>query len=157
MRVFLPNDVKDDRDSAGSKAASGPNSVLDGRHVLVVEDVDVVRRTVVAGLQRAGARVTAVSDGCHALEFLAGGVPIEIVLTDLIMPRMGGLELARELGKLYPKLPIVFMSGYADHEVVEAIVRDRPDQPLLRKPFSVKELTDALSGVLLRSAEPVTR
>jgi CheY-like chemotaxis protein len=152
FHVFLPNDDKEDRDSGERKTSSGPGSVLDGRHVLVVEDVDVVRRTVVAGLQRAGARVTAVSDGCHALECLASGAPIEIVLTDLIMPRMGGLELARELGRLYPALPIVFMSGYADHEVVEAIVRDRPDQPLLRKPFSVKELTDALSSVLLRTS-----
>jgi two-component system cell cycle sensor histidine kinase/response regulator CckA len=151
FHVFLPTDTKEDRDPSDNKGSSGPASILDGRHVLVVEDVDVVRRTVVAGLQRAGARVTAVNDGCHALEFLAGGAPTEIVLTDLIMPRMGGLELARELGKLYPKLPIVFMSGYADHEVVEAIVRDRPDQPLLRKPFSVKELTDALSNALLRS------
>ncbi len=67
------------------------------------------------------------------------------------MPRMGGLELARELDKKFPELPIVFMSGYADHEVVEAIVRDHPDQPLLRKPFSVKELTDAISGALARS------
>ncbi len=148
--VFLPADSDDERSGTAPKA-TGPGSLLANRHVLVVEDVDVVRRTVVAGLQRAGARVTAVTDGCHALEFLAGGVPIDIVLTDLIMPRMGGLELARELDKKFPDLPIVFMSGYADHEVVEAIVRDHPNQPLLRKPFSVKELTDAISGALARS------
>lgn len=148
--VFLPADSEDERSGTAPKAA-GPGSLLANRHVLVVEDVDVVRRTVVAGLQRAGARVTAVTDGCHALEFLASGVPIDIVLTDLIMPRMGGLELARELDKKFPDLPIVFMSGYADHEVVEAIVRDHPNQPLLRKPFSVKELTDAISGALARS------
>jgi len=148
--VFLPADSDDERPNMTTKA-SGPGQLLANRHVLVVEDVDVVRRTVVAGLQRAGARVTAVTDGCHALEFLGGGVPVDIVLTDLIMPRMGGLELARELDKKFPELPICFMSGYADHEVVEAIVRDHPNQPLLRKPFSVKELTDAISGALARS------
>lgn len=148
--VFLPADSDDERTGTAPKP-TGPGSLLANRHVLVVEDVDVVRRTVVAGLQRAGARVTAVTDGCHALEFLGGGVQVDIVLTDLIMPRMGGLELARELDKKFPELPIVFMSGYADHEVVEAIVRDHPDQPLLRKPFSVKELTDAISGALARS------
>jgi two-component system cell cycle sensor histidine kinase/response regulator CckA len=148
--VFLPADSDDERSGSAPKT-TGPGSLLANRHVLVVEDVDVVRRTVVAGLQRAGARVTAVTDGCHALEFLGGGVQVDIVLTDLIMPRMGGLELARELDKKFPELPIVFMSGYADHEVVEAIVRDHPDQPLLRKPFSVKELTDAISGALARS------
>jgi two-component system cell cycle sensor histidine kinase/response regulator CckA len=148
--VFLPSATGGGSDPGGSKA-SGPGALLEGHHVLVVEDVDVVRRTVVAGLQRAGARVTAMTDGWHALEFLAGGIAVDAVLTDLIMPRMGGLELARELDKLYPELPIVFMSGYADHDVVESILRDRPNQPLLRKPFSIKELTDALAGTLARA------
>ena len=94
--------------------------------------------------------MTAMTDGWQALEFLAGGIAVDAVLTDLLMPRMGGLELARELDRLYPTLPIVFMSGYADHEVVESILRDRPHQPLLRKPFSIKELTDALAGALVR-------
>jgi two-component system cell cycle sensor histidine kinase/response regulator CckA len=148
--VFLPS-ASGGNDANGPKAP-GPEALLAGRHVLVVEDVDVVRRTVVAGLSRAGARVTAMTDGWHALEFLSGGIAVDAVLTDLIMPRMGGLELARELDRLYPTLPIVFMSGYADHEVVESILRDRPNQPLLRKPFSIKELTDALAGALGRRA-----
>jgi two-component system cell cycle sensor histidine kinase/response regulator CckA len=145
--VFLPS--AGGSDASGPKAP-GPDALLAGLHLLVVEDVDVVRRTVVAGLSRAGARVTAMTDGWHALEFLAGGIAVDAVVTDLIMPRMGGLELARELDKLYPTLPIVFMSGYADHEVVESILRDRPNQPLLRKPFTIKELTDALAGALGR-------
>jgi PAS domain S-box-containing protein len=148
FHVFLPN-ASGGSDASGPRAL-GPDALLAGRHVLVVEDVDVVRRTVVAGLSRAGAHVTAMTDGWHALEFLAGGIAVDAVLTDLIMPRMGGLELARELDRLYPTLPIVFMSGYADHEVVESILRDRPNQPLLRKPFSIKELTDTLAGVLAR-------
>jgi two-component system, cell cycle sensor histidine kinase and response regulator CckA len=142
--VFLPSAYAD----ASEPRAPRPDTVLAGRHLLVVEDVDVVRRTVVTGLSRGGARVTAVTDGWHALEFLAGGIAVDAVVTDLIMPRMGGLELARELDKLYPALPIVFMSGYADHEVVESILRDRPNQPLLRKPFTIKELTDALVQAL---------
>jgi PAS domain S-box-containing protein len=126
-------------------------SLLQGRHVLVVEDVDVVRRTVVTALQRAGARVTAVIDGWYALEFLAGDASVDVVLTDLVMPRMGGLQLARELHKLRPELPVAFMSGYADNEVVESIARDHPDQPLLRKPFAIEELTRALAAVLSRT------
>lgn len=117
--------------------------------MLVVEDLELVRRTVVAGLQRSGASVTAVTDGRRALEFLAAGTAVDVVLTDLIMPVMGGIELARELDNLYPELPIVFMSGYANHEALESILRERADQPFLRKPFSIKELTEAVLAVLL--------
>jgi two-component system, cell cycle sensor histidine kinase and response regulator CckA len=147
--VFLPSACGGSGEASGLRAQK-PDALLAGIHVLVVEDVDVVRRTVVTGLSRAGARVTAMTDGWDALEFLASGIAVDAVVTDLIMPRMGGLELARELDKLYPMLPIVFMSGYADHEVVESILRDRPSQPLLRKPFTITELTDALAGVLGR-------
>lgn len=128
-----------------------PLTPLDGRHVLVVEDVDVVRRTVVAGLERAGARVSAVNDGREALHLLTARADVDVVLTDLIMPRVGGLELARQLDTLRPDLPVVFMSGYAEHAIVDSIARERPNQPLLRKPFSVKDLTEAIAAALTHS------
>ena len=99
---------------------------LAGRHILVAEDVEAVRRTIERGLSRAGARVTCKEDGRAALELLSSGVEVDLVLTDVVMPRMGGIELARELEKIRPELPIAFMTGLGITTVSRAL-KDAPD------------------------------
>jgi two-component system, cell cycle sensor histidine kinase and response regulator CckA len=113
---------------------------LHGLHILVAEDVEAVRRTVVTGLTRAGARVTAAADGQLALDQLMSGLQVDLLLTDLIMPRMGGLELARTVRKLRPDLPIGFMTGYVDRDVIGEISLDDATVPILKKPFTIEEL-----------------
>jgi DNA-binding NarL/FixJ family response regulator len=113
-----------------------------GPAVLLAEDEDVVRDFAAAVLERAGYRVHAAADGAQALELytqLSGRV--NAVVTDLVMPGIGGRELRDRLLALDPSLPVVFMSGYAD-EPVEPDQGD--DVTFLQKPFSPRSLVDAV-------------
>ncbi|MGC4092556.1 MAG: response regulator [Polyangiaceae bacterium] len=123
---------------------------LAGCHIVVAEDVDAVRRTIERGLARAGARVTCKEDGRAALELLSSGVEADLLLTDLVMPRMGGVELARELGRIRPELPIAFMTGYADLESIQQIESREPHPPVLNKPFTIEDLVAAVSRAMAR-------
>jgi two-component system, cell cycle sensor histidine kinase and response regulator CckA len=123
---------------------------LAGRHIVVAEDVEAVRRTIERGLARAGARVTGKEDGLAALELLGSGVEVDLVLTDLVMPRMGGVELARELGRIRPELPIAFMTGYADVESIQQLEMREPHYPVLNKPFTIEDLVTTVCRALER-------
>jgi CheY-like chemotaxis protein len=74
---------------------------------------------------------------------------VQLVLSDVVMPELGGAEFARRLGELQPGLPVLFMSGFTDDEVVRRGLLD-PDAPYLQKPFDsaalgrrVREMLDA--------------
>ncbi len=85
------------------------------RTVLVVEDEAPVRHLVTSTLQRAGYTVLSAEDATSAMARLRGhGAPIDLLLTDVIMPGRNGRELARDALEFQPGLPVLFMSGYAD-------------------------------------------
>ena len=87
--------------------------------VLVVEDEESVRRLLSAGAAMRGYQVLEAADGEQALAlFREDGAGIQLVLTDVIMPKMGGSELAARLFALRPDLPLVFMSGYPDAPIL---------------------------------------
>ena len=116
--------------------------------VLLVEDEDAVRGLAFRVLTAAGFRVLAAADGLEALELLAVEVPrVDVVITDLVMPEMGGRQLREHLHELFPKLPVVFMSGYASDEALGRGWVD-PGDPLLQKPFSAEELVRAVRNAL---------
>jgi DNA-binding NtrC family response regulator len=73
-----------------------------------------------------------------------------MVLTDLIMPRMGGLELARKVRSVRPDLLIAFMTGYVDLDVMGEIAVDDPGAPILKKPFTFEELVTTVARALER-------
>jgi DNA-binding NtrC family response regulator len=73
--------------------------------------------------------------------------PIDLLLTDVVMPEMSGPELAEELGKLRPGLKVVYMSGYADNAVVRHGVI-KPGAEFVEKPFIAETLTEKLREVL---------
>ena len=112
--------------------------------VLLVEDDAAVRALVARMLSREGFRVLEAIDAVEALNMVDDDQPeLDLLVTDVIMPRMTGPELAVALQSSYPELPIVFMSGYADdvleqHDVQSAAVTFLP------KPFSARELRDKI-------------
>jgi CheY-like chemotaxis protein len=115
--------------------------------ILVVEDGDAVRNLVCLMLVQNGYRVLEARDGQHALRICeAHSQPIQLVLTDLVMPNMRGAELADRLRRARPDLRILLMSGYAEEPVVERLGRN----PLafLAKPFTSVELVDKIRQVL---------
>jgi len=84
-------------------------------HILLAEDDEVVKEVASRMLEQAGYEVLQASDGIEALRVFGLSVePIDVVVTDVIMPHMDGIDLAYKLKEQMPQLPIVLISGYAD-------------------------------------------
>lgn len=110
--------------------------------VLVVEDEESVRRLVRRILEHRGYRVLTAPTGHDALALFAGEEsPIEVLLTDVVMPKMSGPELAERVAELSPDTRIVYMSGYADERVTGARAMERA-YGILDKPFEREALVD---------------
>ena len=113
--------------------------------ILVVEDEVLVRNYVCLQLQRDGYQVLAAGDGVEALDVARAYTgTIHMVLTDIVMPRMDGLALARRILKERPGTRILVMSGKLEHEGREHSV----DLPFIKKPFLPKALREKVQEVL---------
>ena len=126
-----------------------------GRVVLVVEDEVALRATITRLLQREGYTVLEADNGAHALRVLEGAAdrPVELVLTDVRMPLMGGRELAAALARSQPGLPVVLMSGFTAQ--LREIQLISPHLALLSKPFRDHDLLASIRAHLGRSTEPL--
>jgi len=112
--------------------------------VLLVEDEDAVRSATRALLERLGYRVFTARDGREAIDVTDGHEgPVDLVVTDVVMPRMNGRELAAELAARRPGLPVLFVSGYSQEVVARNGLLD-PGITLLRKPYEPAELARAV-------------
>jgi two-component system, cell cycle sensor histidine kinase and response regulator CckA len=88
--------------------------------VLVVDDEPVVRRFAARVLLSAGYVVHEVADGQQALDFLTAREPdVDVVVSDIVMPRLNGVQLLETLSKSHPDLPVILMSGYQPAELAE--------------------------------------
>lgn len=116
--------------------------------VLVAEDEDLVRRLAVSALRMHGYNVLEAYDGGAALKLAAEyDGPIDLLVTDVVMPGMNGPELADRVQALRPDIRVLYVSGYADSH----LVRDRIDaqgRMLVGKPFSPDQLLAAVRGNL---------
>ncbi len=118
--------------------------------ILLVEDEPLVQGLLSRALVEVGYRSEVATDGEEALtvlERLDG--KISAVLSDVVMPGMGGRELAEVLRKRWPDIPILFMSGYTNEEIIHRGLLD-PDEPFLQKPFSPGALAASLAELLDR-------
>jgi len=116
--------------------------------ILLVEDELAVRSLARDVLQAQGYTVIEARDGRHALEICElrfGG--IDLLLTDVVMPGIGGRELAARLAELRPAMPVIYMSGYTDTAVVQHGVLD-PGTTFLQKPFTPDALARKVRQVL---------
>jgi len=106
-----------------------------------------VRSLVCQMLVQSGYRVLEARDGHHALRLCeAPSEPIQLVLTDMVMPNMKGAELAERLRRSRPYLRVLLMSGYTDEPVVHRLYRD--SVAFLPKPFTSVELVEKVRQVL---------
>jgi two-component system cell cycle sensor histidine kinase/response regulator CckA len=116
--------------------------------VLLVEDEAPVRAVVLRLLESAGFDVLVASNGIEALEVSERHEgPIHLLLTDVVMPRMGGRELAAELGRVRPETRVLFMSGYTDDATLRDGLLDG-DTAFIAKPFTRAALTAKVCEVL---------
>ncbi|GAA4006746.1 response regulator [Sphingomonas humi] len=114
--------------------------------VLLVEDEAMVRTVAERALTRQGYTVLTASNGEEALEIVGRGDPIDLLITDVVMPIMDGPTMVREARQTRPDLPILFMSGYAEEQLRRSI--DFENVAFLPKPFSVQQLSEAASRIL---------
>ena len=108
--------------------------------VLLVEDMNAVRKALAVALERAGHVVYQARNGVEALEVLQATAGIDMVVTDLVMPQMGGIELANHVLERSPGMPICFITGYAEEPLPEL---PTPTM-LLRKPLKPADILDAV-------------
>jgi CheY-like chemotaxis protein len=140
-RVDAPADIAESATSA-APALTGTETIL------LVEDSTSLREVTKEFLLLAGYKVVEASDGRQALVLArTHKAPIHLLLTDVMMPGMGGLELSGEVHRIHPETQILFMSGYpgdvvGNHEVLDEGVR------LLSKPFTRAALTQKVRQTL---------
>ncbi|HEY5940852.1 MAG TPA: response regulator [Gemmatimonadales bacterium] len=130
-----------------------PDEAQAGATILLVEDEPSVRAIAARSLERAGFRVVAASGGADALGLMKGHTQPDLVLTDLMMPGIGGTELAHRLRERWPELPVLFMSGYSVADLLRqgAIGAERA---IIQKPFTPDGLVRHVAAAL---AKPGTR
>lgn len=123
------------------------------RTVLVVDDDAPVLRVASKVLQRVGYEVLEANGGAEALELAEErGGAIDLLLTDVVMPGMGGRELSQEMTARYPEVRVLFMSAYTEDEVILQGVRVA-EVDFISKPFTVEGLRAKVREVLNGQAE----
>jgi PAS domain S-box-containing protein len=115
--------------------------------ILVVEDEDRVRQLSVSLLQELGYQVIDAPDGATALALLERTPRVDLLFTDVGLPRMNGRQLADEARRRHPQLKILFTTGYAKNAIVHHGRLD-PDVHLIGKPFTFAELSEKVRAVL---------
>ena len=116
--------------------------------ILLVDDEKALRKLGKRVLSAAGYRVLEASDGAMALRVAAEEVgEIDLVLTDVEMPTLGGRGMVDELHELSPGLRVLFMSGYTDNEILRRGIRTSATD-FLQKPFTAESLCAAVRAVL---------
>jgi two-component system cell cycle sensor histidine kinase/response regulator CckA len=117
--------------------------------ILLVEDESAVRAVLARFLRRAGYQVLEARDGIQGLErFRTGGHRVDAVVTDVIMPRMSGPRMVRELVRDAPELPVLYVSGFTENEALDLEQRDAGRYAFLSKPLAPDELMRRLAELL---------
>ncbi|MEX2218768.1 MAG: ATP-binding protein [Phycisphaerales bacterium] len=150
VKVFLPR-VTEERGAEPERwAAHAPGGGTEA--VLLVEDSPVVRGLVAEALQRAGYRVLVASTGAEALRIAGEAGTLKLLVTDVVMPQMSGVELAAALTAERPGLRVIYMSGYTEESIAEQGVDSR-GAVFMTKPFTTdsllrraRELLDGAGG-----------
>ena len=122
----------------------------DGRSgtILLVEDSDVVRNVVAAMLESGGFTVLQATGGEEALALARrGDAPIDLLLTDVVMPEMSGVELADRLERERPDVRLLFMTGYAEEVVMKEGILGK-GRECIGKPFTPEQIAKRVRKIL---------
>lgn len=123
--------------------------MTDQPKVLIVDDEAPLVRMLAAHLTEMGYRVVSASDGVEAMRVVKEESP-DVVLCDIVMPDIDGIEVLRQVKQTYPRLPVIMMTGYAERDNLDAcIVAGAEDY--LSKPFNHDTLRDVLSRAVQKA------
>jgi len=148
FKIYMPRS-REEATAVAAVSRRGPAAVPSStKTVLVVEDDAGVRRLAVRVLKLHGYRVLEASGGAQALEISAATEgPIDLLITDIVMPHMKGTELAERLHEEQPGLAVLYISGYTDGAIGPRASLP-PNMVFLPKPFTIEDLLDKVRASL---------
>ena len=150
IKIYLPR-AGDDSIAQIFPRAAGPAAIRKAATVLVVDDDSTVRNVTASILEEdLGYNVVQAGSGGAALDLLDRQPKIDLIVLDVAMPGMSGVEVARQVQLRHPAIPIVFVTGYVDKGVLGDISDDR----IVKKPFIGDELVEKVSAALRGSTPP---
>ncbi|MBI2918671.1 MAG: GAF domain-containing protein [Chloroflexi bacterium] len=148
VRFYLPRTGEDASDGPQAQPVAAPKG---NETILLAEDEAAVREMTATGLRHLGYSVLEARDGTEALRFLQehASATVHLLLTDVVMPQMGGKELADKVKALRPDIRVLFMSGYASESIAPGGELE-PGALLLQKPFTPSSLGQKVRQALDR-------
>ena len=146
-RLYLPL-AEDGKDDEWVSEDSGEVFPGQGETLLLADDEELVREAACGVLRRLGYQVMTAADGAEALEIVQQqGDALDLVILDLIMPNMGGMEAAKHIRELQPDMPLLFITGFDLNDTLDRRLHmDNAD--VVTKPFNVSELSRAVRRLL---------
>jgi two-component system cell cycle response regulator CpdR len=127
----------------------GPETMI---RILLAEDEEAMRVYLARALEKAGYEVVAVDRGTEALPYLERE-HFDLLLSDIVMPEMDGIELAQRCAELHPDTKVMFITGFA--AVTLKANRDAPQAKVLSKPFHLRDLVMEVQRVFGQSVQQI--
>jgi CheY-like chemotaxis protein len=141
VTIYLPRTKLAEAQAAGPLLQVSPAGCA---RILIVDDDDDVRQAAAAMVEEAGYELATAEDGEAALDALERG-RFQLIITDVVMPGMSGVELARRVRERHPLMPVIFASGYADLQRFDG---ELADERILKKPYRIAEVAAEIHAVL---------
>lgn len=116
-------------------------------HILVAEDDQSLCQFLTGALERAGYKVTSAHDGLQAWQLLENSGPFDLLLSDIVMPGMDGIELSRKAIQKHPNLKIMFITGFTA-SATQAGPPGMPNSTVISKPFHLNDLVTQIGALL---------
>ena len=146
LSVYLPYVERTIAPSAPEATAADVNRPSKAS-VLLVDDEAMLRGLTATALERKGFNDVQAADGMEAAHLIQNGSLFDILVTDIMMPRLGGIELAKRFQDAQPKSPILLISGFSE-DIFDDAQAHEPHLPLMRKPFRMRDLVDRVNELL---------
>lgn len=124
-------------------------------HILLVEDEIELRNTNAEFLESIGYSISCAGNGPEALQMINQIKHVDLVISDVVMPKMSGREFADRLLEIHPDIKLLFVSGYADDVVLQAGI-SRLGTPFLQKPYTLRQLAGKIQDVLAAPVQDAT-
>jgi CheY-like chemotaxis protein len=145
-KLYLPRAAENTIFEGSPFAATFTESKRTSAVILLVDDDSAVREVTASILEDIGYVVLKVGSGGAALDLINQNTKIDLVLLDLAMPGMSGVEVASHVRRKFPTLPILFLTGYADQTALSEV----GEQSIIRKPFIDNELITKVDATLMK-------